>query len=59
MSEDAHRPNISPKVRAAIAKPLKFYFPVPSIDLTKRATRSSRWGSCSARRRRRGPLPTH
>ena len=34
MSEDAQRPNISPKVRAAIAKPLKFYFPVPSIDLT-------------------------
>jgi hypothetical protein len=25
MSEDAHRPNISPAIRAAIAKPLKFY----------------------------------
>ena len=34
MSEGAHRPNISPKIRAAIAKPLKFYFAVPSADLT-------------------------
>jgi hypothetical protein len=34
MSDDAHRPNISPKVRAAVAKPLKFYFAVQSIDLT-------------------------
>jgi hypothetical protein len=34
MSEDAHKPNISPEVRAAITKPLKFYFPVPSVDLT-------------------------
>jgi hypothetical protein len=33
MSKDAHRPNISPEIRAAIAKPLKFYFAVPSIDL--------------------------
>jgi hypothetical protein len=34
LSDDAHRPKISAKIRAAIAKPLKFYFAVPSIDLT-------------------------
>ena len=34
MSDDAHRPKISAKIRAAIAKPVKFYFAVPSVDLT-------------------------
>jgi hypothetical protein len=34
VSDDAHRPKISTAIRAAIAKPLKFYFAVPSIDLT-------------------------
>jgi hypothetical protein len=34
LSDDAHRPKLSPSVRDAIAKPLKFYFAVPSIDLT-------------------------
>jgi hypothetical protein len=34
MSDDAHKPKISSSLRAAIAKPLKFYFAVPSVDLT-------------------------
>ena len=34
MSEDARTPNISPKIRAVVAKPLKFYFAVPSVDLS-------------------------
>jgi hypothetical protein len=34
MSDDAHKPSISTSIRAAIAKPLKFYFAVPSVDLT-------------------------
>jgi hypothetical protein len=33
VSDDAHRPRISTATRAAIAKPLKFYFAVPSVDL--------------------------
>jgi hypothetical protein len=33
MSDDAHKPSISTSIRAAIAKPLKFYFAVPSVDL--------------------------
>ena len=32
MSDDAHRPRISATIRAVFAKPLKFYFAVPSID---------------------------
>jgi hypothetical protein len=34
VSDDAHKPKISTSIRAAIAKPLKFYFAVPSVDLT-------------------------
>jgi len=34
MSDDAHKPMISTSIRAVIAKPLKFYFAVPSVDLT-------------------------
>ena len=34
VSDDAHKPSISTSIRAAIAKPLKFYFAVPSIDMT-------------------------
>jgi hypothetical protein len=34
MSDDAHKPKISTSIRAAIARPLKFYFAVPSVDLT-------------------------
>jgi hypothetical protein len=34
VSEDAHKPKISTSLWAAIARPLKFYFAVPSIDLT-------------------------
>jgi hypothetical protein len=33
VSDDAHKPRISTAIRAAIAKPLKFYFAVPSVDL--------------------------
>jgi hypothetical protein len=33
VSDDAHKPRISTAIRAAIAKPLKFYFVVPSVDL--------------------------
>jgi hypothetical protein len=32
VSDDAHRPRISTATRAAIAKPLKFHFAVPSVD---------------------------
>jgi hypothetical protein len=31
--DDAHRPKITPSIRAAIAKPVKFYFAVSSVDL--------------------------
>jgi hypothetical protein len=34
MSDDAQRPKISPAIRAAIAKPLRFYFALQSIDGT-------------------------
>jgi hypothetical protein len=34
VADDAHKPKISSSLRATIAKPLKFYFAVPSIDLT-------------------------
>jgi hypothetical protein len=34
VSDDAHKPRISTAIRAAIVKPLKFYFAVPSVDLT-------------------------
>jgi hypothetical protein len=34
MTDDAHRPKISAAIRAVIARPLKFYFAVPSIDGT-------------------------
>jgi hypothetical protein len=34
MSDDAHKPKISTSLRAIIAKPLKFYFAAPSIDMT-------------------------
>ena len=34
MSEDAHKPKMSISLRAVIARPLKFYFAVPSVDLT-------------------------
>src|SRR5271165_3304518 len=35
VSDDAHRPKISAKMRAAIAKPVKFHFAALSVDLTK------------------------
>jgi hypothetical protein len=31
--DDAHKPKISILIRAAVAKPVKFYFAVPSVDL--------------------------
>jgi hypothetical protein len=34
MSDDAHKPSILTPIRAAIAKPLNFYFAMPSVDLT-------------------------
>jgi hypothetical protein len=34
MSNDSHEPKISSAIRAVIENPLKFYFAVPSIDLT-------------------------
>jgi hypothetical protein len=34
VSNDAHKLRISKAIKAAIEKPLKFYFAVPSIDLT-------------------------
>jgi hypothetical protein len=34
VSNDAHKPGISKAIKAAIEKPLKFYFAIPSIDLT-------------------------
>jgi hypothetical protein len=36
VSDDAHKPRVSAR-RAAIAKPLRFYFAVPSVDLTNRS----------------------
>jgi hypothetical protein len=33
VADDAHTPKISTSIRAAIAKPVKFYFAVPSVDL--------------------------
>jgi hypothetical protein len=34
MSNDAHKPKISDAIKTVIAKPLKFYFAVPSVDMT-------------------------
>jgi hypothetical protein len=33
VADDAHTPQISTSIRDAIAKPVKFYFAVPSVDL--------------------------
>jgi hypothetical protein len=37
VSDDAHKPRVSAKIRAAIAKPLRFFFAVPSVDSTNRS----------------------
>jgi hypothetical protein len=34
MSDDARKPKIFPSLRAVLVKPLKFYFAVPSVDLS-------------------------
>jgi hypothetical protein len=33
VADNAHKPKISTSIRAAIAKPVMFYFAVPSVDL--------------------------
>jgi hypothetical protein len=63
VSNDAHNPRISKAIKAAIEKPLRFYFAVPSIDLTnwlvvEAEIPSNRWVSCLAQRRKRGVSPT-
>jgi hypothetical protein len=61
--DDAHKPKISTLIRAAIAKPVKFYFAVPSVDLANwlvvEAGRPEQpMGNCSAQRPKHGLWPT-
>jgi hypothetical protein len=33
MADDAHTPKISSAIKIVIAKPMKFYFAVPSVEV--------------------------